>query len=172
MNIPNILTTARFFLIPAFYIVYFSSVDNHFMISIIIFLISGITDVLDGYIARKYNMVTKWGSLFDPLADKLMLLTVLFSLSKTNVIPIWIFIVMLAKEILMILGGILLLKQQTVISAKYYGKAATFFFYLSIGVMIFNKGIGTIIMYVAILMAFFAFFNYLQNYLYIKKSEK
>lgn len=170
MNIPNILTTIRFFLIPVFYIVYFSSIDNHFMISIIIFLISGITDVLDGYIARKYNMITKWGSLLDPLADKLMILTVLFSLSKTNVIPLWIFVLILAKEGLMILGGILLLKKKTVISARYYGKAATLFFYLSIGVMIFNERIGIIIMYAAILLAFFAFFNYSRNYLRIKKS--
>lgn len=171
MNIPNMLTTARFFLIPAFYIVYFSSIDNHFIIAIIIFLISGITDVLDGYIARKHNMVTKWGSLLDPLADKLMLLTVLFSLSQTNVIPVWIFIVILAKEVLMILGGILLLKDETVISSRYYGKAATFFFYLSIGIMILNKKAGAIIMYAAILMAFFAFFNYLRNYLHLKKAK-
>ena len=108
MNIPNILTAIRFFLIPVFCIVYFSSINNQFMISIIIFLISGITDVLDGYIARKYDMVTKWGTLLDPLADKLMLLTVLFCLSRTHVIPIWIFILILAKEGLMILGGLLL----------------------------------------------------------------
>jgi cardiolipin synthase len=138
------------------------------MISIIIFLISGITDVLDGYIARKYDMVTKWGTLLDPLADKLMLLTVLFCLSRTHVIPIWIFILILTKEGLMILGGLLLLKKQTVIAARYYGKAATLFFYLSIGVMIFNSSTGTIIMYCAILLAFFAFFNYLKNYISVK----
>lgn len=168
MNIPNILTNIRFLLIPVFCIIYFSSINNHFMISIIIFLISGITDVLDGYIARKYDMVTKWGTLLDPLADKLMLLTVLFCLSRTHVIPIWIFILILTKEGLMILGGLLLLKKQTVIAARYYGKAATLFFYLSIGIMIFNSSIGTIIMYVAILLAFFAFFNYLKNYISVK----
>lgn len=170
MNIPNILTTIRFFIIPIFYIVYFSSITNHFVISIIIFLISGITDVLDGYIARKYNMITKWGTVLDPLADKLMLLTVLFSLSKTNIIPWWIFVLILAKELLMILGGILLLKKETVIPAKYYGKAATLFFYLSVGVMIFNENIGKIIMYAAIVLALFAFLNYLKNYMNIKKE--
>lgn len=168
MNIPNVLTIIRFFLIPVFCIVYFSPVDNHFIISIVIFLISGITDILDGYIARKYDMVTKWGTLLDPLADKLMLITVLFSLSRTGVIPIWIFSLILAKEGLMILGGILLLKKQTVVAARYYGKAATLFFYLSIGVMMFNRSIGTIIMYGAILLAFFAFFNYLKSYIHIK----
>jgi cardiolipin synthase len=138
------------------------------MISIIIFLISGITDVLDGHIARKYDMVTKWGTLLDPLADKLMLLTVLFCLSRTRIIPVWIFILILAKEGLMILGGLLLLKKQTVIAARYYGKAATLFFYLAIGIMVFNKSIGIIIMYFAILLAVFAFFNYLKNYIRIK----
>jgi cardiolipin synthase len=170
MNIPNVLTTIRFFLIPIFCIVYFSSITNHFIISIIIFLISGITDVLDGYIARKYDMITKWGTLLDPLADKLMLLAVLFCLSSTGIISIWIFVLILAKEGLMILGGILLLKKQTVVAARYYGKAATLFFYLSIGVMILDRKVGTIIMYAAMLLAFFAFYNYLRTYIRIKKS--
>ncbi len=170
MNIPNILTTIRFLLIPVFYFVYFSSMENNFMISIVIFLISGITDVLDGYIARKYDMITKWGTLLDPLADKLMLLTALFCLSSTKTISIWIFVLILSKEVLMILGGILLLKMRTVVSARYYGKAATLFFYLSIGVMIFNKTIGGYIMYIAIILTLFAFFNYLRNYLNIKRS--
>lgn len=168
MNIPNILTSIRFFLIPIFYIVYFSSLDNRFIISIIIFLLSGITDVLDGHIARKYHTVTKWGTLLDPLADKLMLLTVLFSLSRTGVIPIWIFILILGKEGLMILGGLLLLKKQTVIAAKFYGKAATLFFYLAIGIMVFNRSTGTIVMYLAILLTFFAFINYFKNYIRVK----
>jgi cardiolipin synthase len=144
--------------------------DNSFLISIVIFLVSGMTDVLDGYIARKYNMVTKWGTLLDPLADKLMIIAVLFCLSKSGVIPGWIFIFILAKELLMITGGLMLLKDRTVVAAKYYGKAATVLFYLSIGVMIFDKTIGTFIIYAALLMAFFAFANYLRNYIVIKKS--
>lgn len=171
MNIPNLLTTIRFFLIPVFCFIYFSSVQNHFLIAIIIFLISGITDVLDGYIARKYNMITKWGTLLDPLADKLMTLTVLFCLSVSNIIPIWVFFVVLGKEILMVLGGILLLKKKTIVPAKYYGKLATFFFYLSVGLMIFNKKVGAYVIYGAILLTLFAFFSYLVNYIKIKKNN-
>jgi cardiolipin synthase len=99
-----------------------------------------------------------------------MIITVLFCLSKSEVIPGWIFIFILAKEILMITGGLMLLKDRTVVAAKYYGKAATVLFYLSIGVMIFDKTIGTFIIYAALLMAFFAFTNYLRNYIVIKKS--
>ncbi|WDU82801.1 CDP-alcohol phosphatidyltransferase family protein [Caloramator sp. Dgby_cultured_2] len=110
MNIPNALTTLRFILIPTYLFVYFSKINNSFLFAMIIFFIAGATDVLDGYIARKYNMVTKWGTLLDPLADKLMLLTVLFSLSYTNIIPHWVFYIVLIKEISMIIGGFTLLK--------------------------------------------------------------
>ena len=78
MNLPNILTTIRLLLIPVFVLVFFSYGTQGLIYGAIIFLIAGFTDVLDGHIARKFNLVTKYGIVLDPLADKLMLLTVLF----------------------------------------------------------------------------------------------
>lgn len=170
MNIPNILTTIRFFLIPVFYIIYFSSMKNSMEIAIIIFLVSGITDILDGYIARKYNLVTKWGTVLDPLADKLMTLTVLFCLSSSKIIPFWIFILILFKELFMIIGGINLFKYKKVIPAKYYGKLSTVLFYLSIIVMAFYTNIGIYILYAALAMTLFAFIKYLISFLDMKKN--
>lgn len=169
MNIPNILTTIRFFLIPVFYIVYFSSMSNSMTIAITIFLISGTTDILDGYIARKYNLITKWGTVLDPLADKLMILTVLFCLSSSKIIPLWIFLLILFKEAFMIIGGINLFKYKKVIPAKYYGKISTVLFYLSVVVMVFHKSIGTYVLYAAIGMTLFSFINYLISFINIKK---
>lgn len=68
MNLPNILTLFRMFLIPIFILVFFSNIKNNIFYSIILFLIAGLTDVLDGYIARKKNLVTKWGIVLDPLS--------------------------------------------------------------------------------------------------------
>lgn len=173
MNIPNALTTLRFILIPTYLFVYFSKINNSFLFAMIIFFIAGATDVLDGYIARKYNMVTKWGTLLDPLADKLMILTVLFSLSYTNIIPHWVFYVVLIKEISMIIGGFTLFKKyETVVAAKYYGKAATVLFYVSIGILIFNKMFGLYFLYCAIFLAFFALYNYFIHFIQIKRQAK
>lgn len=171
MNIPNTLTAVRFLLIPVYLYIYFSSMNNSFIYAMLVFFIAGITDVLDGFIARRFNMVTKWGTLLDPLADKLMLLTVLFSLSYINTIPHWVFFIVFIKETLMIIGGFTLFKKhETVIAAKYYGKAATVLFYIAIGMLIFNKTYGLYILYCAIFLAFFALYNYLMNFLRIKKQ--
>ena len=76
-NIPNILTIIRFILIP---FIFTSVVNNDYLAALIIFTISAITDVLDGYIARKYNYITDLGKLIDPLADKLTQVSLLLSL--------------------------------------------------------------------------------------------
>ncbi|EYE87458.1 CDP-diacylglycerol--glycerol-3-phosphate 3-phosphatidyltransferase [Fervidicella metallireducens AeB] len=171
MNIPNLLTTIRFILIPVFFIIYFSSMDNSFITSMLVFFSAGITDVLDGYIARKYNLITKLGTVLDPLADKLMTLSVLFCLSLDKIISKWVFIIFLIKEMFMILGGIKLFKYKKVISAKYYGKLATAFLYLSIAVMILDRSIGIYIMYISICVTLFAFINYLMTYIFISKNK-
>ena len=78
-NIPNILTIIRFILIP---FIYMSVLSKHFLSALIIFTISALTDVLDGYIARKYNYITDIGKLIDPLADKLTQISTLASLNN------------------------------------------------------------------------------------------
>lgn len=86
MNIPNFLTLVRFLLIPLFVYTFFYVPEGN-TYAAVIFILSGITDILDGYIARHYNQVTKIGTLLDPLADKLMILTVLTSLWIKDLIP-------------------------------------------------------------------------------------
>lgn len=108
MNLPNILTILRFVLVPVFAAIFLSHLKYNYLIALSIFLLSGLTDVLDGFIARRYNMITQFGKLFDPLADKLMILTVLWCLVLKEYIPSWVFYIVLAKEIFMILGSALL----------------------------------------------------------------
>ncbi len=87
MNLPNIITLFRIFLIPIFIYVYFRNPKENLLYSVIIFFTAGFSDFLDGYLARKNNLVTPFGTVMDPLADKLMLLTVLISYAITGIIP-------------------------------------------------------------------------------------
>ncbi|NLM35995.1 MAG: CDP-diacylglycerol--glycerol-3-phosphate 3-phosphatidyltransferase [Clostridiales bacterium] len=171
MNIPNILTLFRLFLIPVFILVFFSSVKNNFIYAVSIFLLAGATDVLDGYIARKYNLVTKWGMVIDPLADKLMLLTVLICLAIKGYIPLIVVILIAVKDSLMIISGVFLYKKNTVIPANIFGKASTLLFYLSIFMLPINKYIGNIVLKIAVISAFVALINYSIIYFKNRKLE-
>jgi cardiolipin synthase len=172
MNIPNMLTALRLILVPVFLLVFFSGHSHAILFSFIIFCAAGLTDVLDGYIARKYNMVTKWGSVLDPLADKLMSITVLLSLTIRHMIPEWVLLVIGAKELLMIAGGIFLFKKGTYVPAQIYGKAASVLFYVSILVLQIEKTAGLIFIYITVFVALFALYKYFENFVKIRKEEK
>ena len=129
-NIPNILTVIRFILIPFIYICVLS---KHFLTALIIFTISAITDILDGFIARKFNYITDIGKLIDPLADKLTQISLLLSLSILNILPWWIFIIVFIKELVLVVSAsVLYSKKDVVVYSKWYGKLATTLFYLAI----------------------------------------
>lgn len=137
--IPNILTTARLILVPIFaYLVL--GVEN-LPGAAMIFLLSGITDVVDGFIARKFNMITNFGKVYDPFVDKLMQITAIVCLAIAEVIPVWIILLVMVKELAMIVtGGILYLKK-IVVYSNWYGKLSTVLFYAVIVVMILWKDV-------------------------------
>lgn len=177
MNVPNILTVLRFALIPVF--AYYLS-TRHYIAAVILFLAGGLTDILDGYIARKYSLVTSWGKIADPMADKLMQMTALGILSIVlNIVPIELLFVILAKEILMGIGALVLYKQNNyVVSANWYGKMATVVFYLAIVLLLFDEpfrrwqivgfAFNQVFFTLAVVVALFAFFMYVKAYLKIK----
>ena len=126
LNVPNALTMLRLLLVPV-YVVLFVRGQKH--AALIVFLLASFTDLLDGKIARKYNLITDFGKLMDPLADKVMVLTAMFSMAIGNaaippVIP-WAAVgVVLVKELAMVLGGALLLKKGIVVYSFMIGKVA------------------------------------------------
>ena len=101
-HVPNLLTIIRFLLIPV--IIFFAIKDNY-VATIIVLTVSGITDILDGYIARKFNFITDFGKLMDPLADKATQVTLLAVLAIQKIIPFWIIAIVLLKEFCMIAGA-------------------------------------------------------------------
>jgi len=170
MNFPNLLSIFRLFLIPVFILIFFSNIHNNLMYSILIFLLAGFTDILDGFIARKFDLITKWGIILDPLADKLMLVTVLTCLVIKSYIPLWILIIMTAKETAMITAGILLYRNNTVIASNFFGKLSTFLFYISIFILSIDKITGNILVCIAVASSIIAFINY--YIVYIKSRIK
>lgn len=129
-NIPNMLTIIRFILIPFIFI---SVIFQHYLIALIIFTVSAITDILDGYIARKYNFITDIGKLIDPLADKLTQISLLLALAILKILDLWILIIVLVKECIMVISAsVLYSKKDVVVYSKWYGKLATSLFYLAI----------------------------------------
>ncbi len=163
MTIPNILTIFRIFLVPIFIGVSFSSYPYKYKIMFFILLISGITDVTDGVIARRFNMKSKLGALLDPVADKLIQISVFVCLSLENIIPLWLLVVTFTKEFLMFIGASILLKSKTVISADYSGKIATLVFYISSLIFIIfspSEFIKNVLFFIIALSALYAFTNY------------
>jgi cardiolipin synthase len=128
-HVPNILTIIRFLLIP--FIIYFLAI-NQYIVGVILFIISGITDVVDGAIARKFNFITNFGKLIDPLADKSTQIAVLASLTFKGIVPLWILLIVFIKEILMVSGASFLYGKKLVVSSRWYGKLATVLFYVAI----------------------------------------
>ena len=128
-HLPNILTIIRFLLIP---VIVLFALNNNYIAAIVVLTISGITDILDGYIARRFNLISDFGKLMDPFADKATQLTILVVLSIKEIIPFWIMIVVLLKEVLMIAGASFLYGKELVVSSKWYGKLATVLFYVAI----------------------------------------
>ncbi|MGI6706458.1 MAG: CDP-alcohol phosphatidyltransferase family protein [Clostridia bacterium] len=165
MNLPNALTILRFFLVVIFVYVFF--MPNYFL-AIMVLIAAGLTDLLDGYIARKYDLITNWGKLMDPLADKVLLVTVLACLYFRKMIPIAVIVIIFLKEIIMVLGAAFLYKyRKTVVSSNIYGKAATAIFYVAI-ILTFLEDLVSplhkIVMFIAVAMAVYACCQYAMNF--------
>ena len=129
-NVPNLLTMLRMAAVVVFIVLFARGKKNAAMI---VFILAAATDVLDGYIARRFHLITSLGKLMDPLADKLMTLSALVCLTVTGYVPLWLLIIEGAKECFMVIGGcIVLRKKKLVVQADYIGKAATVTFIAAI----------------------------------------
>ncbi len=134
--LPNTLTIARFLLIP---IIIISLFTGHYITSFVFVALSAITDIADGCIARKFNLISNFGKLMDPLADKLTLVSLLTALVTLHIIPIWILVIVTIKECTMVAGASFLYGKDVVVYSRWYGKSATVLFYLAIAISILTK---------------------------------
>jgi cardiolipin synthase len=142
-HIPNILTCLRILMVIAFIILF---VHAKYLICLILYLAAFFTDILDGYLARRFNWVSDFGKLVDPFADKFMLISALICLCAVGAFPIYLLAILIVKEIVLITGGLVLLKKRKVaVYADYWGKVATGLFVASITLSLANLAFGGII---------------------------
>lgn len=171
-KIPNIITVIRLILIPLFVLTFGSDIQNRKAIYLIIFVLSGISDVADGYIARKFNCESKFGKLMDPFADKMMQISVAFCVASIEKQLIWVPLFLIVKELFMILGAAGLLKQKNiVVQSNWAGKLATVIYFVTFfAMLIFEHTLKPAIS--QLLCGAFAFFSALALVIYIRKYMK
>jgi cardiolipin synthase len=163
MNVPNILTTFRIVLVP---LLGYMMQLGEYVPAAIIFIAAVFTDFLDGFLARKFNQVTNFGKVMDPVADKLLVLMALYMLTIQKKIPLVIFIIVVAKEILLGIGGLLLYRnKKRISSADWYGKIASGIFYFAILMLILDVKYSKTFMVIAVAATVFALAKYIAKYL-------
>lgn len=134
MNLPNLLTVFRLILIPGYLWAFYATQSEHKVSALLILLLAAATDILDGYIARHRHLETPVGQLLDPLADKLMMVAVLFSLIQSGRVP-WLFAGLLVfRDAAMIIGAAFFHFQgkRAVPKANVWGKATTVAYYVTV----------------------------------------
>ena len=176
-HIPNILSVIRILLVFVFLFVFFA-LDNIY-VALVVFLVAGATDVVDGYLARRNGWIPNLGKILDPFADKLMQCTVLVSLCIKHIVPLWFVIPFFAKEMFTLIIGLIVIKRRSVnVVSKWYGKFAVCLFYATIAISIIAKDflvehpvIEICIFIPAVVFAIGALFAYIKHYAYLKKED-
>lgn len=129
-DIPNILSVIRLAMVPLFVALY---VQGHIVYAVAVFILAGITDVVDGYVARKYNFISDLGKILDPLADKAIQLSAFVCLYLTERIPLWMPLIYFAKELATAVGAMLVFrKKHLVVKSNVFGKGATVLVFASV----------------------------------------
>ena len=179
MNLPNKLTIMRVLLIPFF--VFFMLVpvvpcSNY--IAVAIFIIASLTDLADGKIARKYNLVTNFGKFMDPLADKLLVCSAMICLVATGQLAAWMVIIIISREFIISGFRLVAADNGVVIAASYWGKFKTTFQMLMIIVLILNipgrffEILGVILTWVALILTIISLCDYLIKNKDVLKEQK
>lgn len=142
LTIPNLLSFLRILVIPPLAICF---LKEDYIMSGVLLVVSGLSDMFDGMLARRLNQVTQLGKMLDPVADKLTLITVIICMNILYPQILLFVVVLFAKEFIMLCGGAVLLKMKVKPpAAKWYGKVATAVFYTSIIVIVLLKAIWNI----------------------------
>ena len=171
-NIPNVLSLVRIALIPVFMVLYMTGHDNWAFVAL---AASGLTDVLDGFIARRFNQITDCGKLLDPLSDKLTQVAVVVALTTEYPELVPLAILCLVKEACQAIGGIILLRRRHAVrGSKWFGKLSTVVFYgCMLALVLFpemNNVVEWILIAAAGLAMLLAFVGYLRMFISIRRE--
>ena len=168
MNLPNKLTILRVIMIPFFVaaLLYDGGANQNMRyVAAALFIIASLTDMLDGKIARKYNLVTNFGKFMDPLADKLLVCSALICMIELRELPAWMVIIIISREF--IISGFRLVASDNgvVIAASYWGKFKTTFQMIGVVLLIFNipalSMVTTIVIWIALALTVISLVDYI-----------
>ncbi len=179
MNLPNKLTILRIVIIPLFVLFLYVDIGDNVnsYIAALLFIVASLTDLLDGKIARKYNLVTNFGKFMDPLADKLLVCSALIALVDIEKLAGWIVIIIIARDF--IINGLRVLAADNgiVIAASYWGKLKTTCQMIMIVLLIVDLDIpymyviNNFFVYIALILTIISLFDYIyKNYKVLMKS--
>lgn len=177
MNLPNKLTMFRVILIPFFILFLLVPITPYnSWIALGIFIVASLTDLLDGYLARKHNLVTNFGKFMDPLADKLLVCSALICLIELDRIASWMVVIIIAREF--VISGFRLVASDSgvVIAASYWGKFKTTFQMTAVCLMIANiesiQLITDIFIWIAVILTVISLIDYLVKNKDVMKENK
>ncbi len=159
MNLPNKLTVLRIILTPIYLAAMLIEFPYHYFVAVAIFAIASLTDMLDGKIARKRNLITNFGKLCDPLADKMLTTAALLAFMQLGLCNVWIIMIVLTREFLVTSFRLVASSQGVVIAAGIWGKLKT------VSQMVFSILIMVALPFVEMFSLDFATFSYVSNVL-------
>ena len=177
MNLPNKLTLFRVVLVVPFILLLLGGQEGWLgiptmvadWIALVVFILASLTDLIDGKIARKYNLVTNFGKFMDPLADKLLVCSALIALVEMERIASWIVIVIISREFIISGFRLIAADSDVVIAASYWGKFKTVFQMIMVCLMIVNfsswhiffRVINDIVMWIAVALTVISLIDYI-----------
>lgn len=167
MNLPNKLTVLRVIMIPFFVaaLLYDGGANQNMRyVAAALFIIASLTDMLDGKIARKYNLVTNFGKFMDPLADKLLVCSALICMIELRELPAWMVIIIISREFIISGFRLVASDNDVVIAASYWGKFKTTFQMIGVVLLIFNipalSMVTTIVIWIALALTVISLVDY------------
>ena len=183
VNIPNALSLLRIIIAPLFMVLYFqTSIKNNYIYAAITLGVSGLSDIVDGFIARRFNMITDIGKVLDPIADKLTQGAVAVSLAVNHVAFVFLFILLAAKELSMLLGLIRLYKSNLKPpAAHWWGKISTVAVFAAMAAtLIFQDAwenklpdfVANALIVIAAICLLFSLFNYYPIFKELEEKKK
>ena len=188
MNLPNKLTIVRVIMIVPFIVFLLGGQAGWFgenkmiadAIAFVLFVTASLTDLIDGKIARKYNLVTNFGKFMDPLADKLLVCSALIALVEMSRIPAWVVILIIGREFIISGFRLIASDNHVVIAASYWGKFKTTFQMIMVCMMILNVGrfwfpfqvLTDIIMWISLALTMISLVDYIMKNRDVLKEQK
>jgi len=172
MNLPNALTLLRILAVPFIVALLYFPGQTTCLFATLFFLVAIFTDLADGFLARRYNQVTNFGKFLDPLADKILIASVLIMLVERNWVPAWVSIIIIVREILVTGLRAIAADKGHVIAADKYGKMKTIMQSVALVPLIFHYPmfgvdtslLGSFLLYIAVALTVYSGWNYLYGF--------